>query len=324
MRTFFHLPSRHQPTAARHIAWRDHDRVELIAGGKTATAQAWIYQTWMHLKKSGADVEMVENLPQEGIAITLNGWLPPHFLAPRDLFVAGLVTDGMPHAGVDLQIVQNAWHAGKLPSAIFMPHWPQPGLIPRDPERGARLESVCFFGDPNNLAVELRDSVWQEGLEQTIGARFEIRGAERWHDYRDVDAIVAVREFGAGRQMHKPATKLYNAWLAGVPMIAGIDSAYLTEGSPGQDYLQAASAEEVVAQLCRLRDEPRLREAIVAGGRKKSLAIGTEPMIRRWRELVDSLETQRRHKVRKSVFRRAIEHQLKRILFAADALRHRG
>ncbi|MEM8808289.1 MAG: hypothetical protein AAGF01_19895, partial [Cyanobacteria bacterium P01_G01_bin.38] len=34
----------------------------------------------------------------------------------------------------------------------------------------------------------------------------------RWHDYRQIGAVVAIRSFDRRRYDHKPATKLYNAW----------------------------------------------------------------------------------------------------------------
>lgn len=319
----FHLPLHHRPDAGRVRAWQEGAAVPVEAEGKTATAQAWIYQTWRRLSDEGADVALVENLPSEGIVVTLNGWLAPDYVAPRELFVAGVVADGLPHPGVDVQIVQNLWHAKRLPGAVFMPHWPQPGLVPRDASRGAKLENVCFFGDAKNLAPELRDSAWQRKLLEATGARFEIRGAERWHDYHDVDAVVAVRNFGSGAQPHKPATKLYNAWLAGVPFIAGNDSAYRAEGNPGGDYLTAGSPDEVIARFLELRDAPQRRAEIVTRGRKRSEEFETAKLTARWKAMLDSMAWRREGKRRKSDWRLIAERWGKAAFYRADSLRRR-
>lgn len=319
----FHLPLHHRPDAGRQKAWQAGGAVPVVAEGKTATAQAWIYQTWLHLSEAGADVALVEELPSEGVVVTLNGWLGPNFAAPRGLFVAGVVADGLPHPGVDLQIVQNRWHARRLPGAVFMPHWPQPGLAPRDPGRGTKLENVCFFGDPKNLAPELRGAEWQRRFFETTSARFEVRAAERWHDYSDVDVVVAVRRFGSGNQPHKPATKLYNAWLAGVPFIAGNDSAYRAEGTRGHDHLTAASPGEVIARVLELRSSPERREEIVACGRKKAEALDTAQLTARWRRLLDSMAPQREKKLRKTNLRLAAERRLRAVFYKADSLRQR-
>ena len=323
MAVAFHLPLHHRPDADRARAWQAGNSVPLEAEGKTATAQAWIYQTWLHLSEAGADVALVEDLPGEGVVVTLNGWLAPDFVAPRELFVAGVVADGLPHSGVDLQIAQNLWHARRLRGAAFMPHWPQPGLVPRDPARGVNMERVCFFGDPTNLASGLRDPQWQEKLFATTGANFELRGAQRWHDYHDVDAVVAVRGFGGANQPHKPATKLYNAWLAGVPFIGGNDSAYRAEATPGTDYLVADSPDEVIDLVLRLRNSPEWRAKIVACGRKRAEELNKQKLTRRWNALLQSMEQRRREKLRKTNVRLAAERVIKAALYKADSLRRR-
>ena len=319
----FHLPLRHHPDASRQQAWQTGGPVPVEVEGKTATAQAWIYQTWLHLSRAGADVALVEELPREGVAVTLNGWLGPDFIAPRELFVAGVVADGLPHAGVDLQIVQNLWHARRLPGAVFIPHWPQPGIVPRDRTRGAKMERVCFFGDPKNLAARLRAPEWRRKLLETTGAHFEQRGAESWHDYHDVDAVVAVRGFGKANQPHKPATKLYNAWLAGVPFIGGNDSAYRAEATPGTDYLVAGSPDEVIDLVLKMRSSPEWRAKIVASGLDRSEALGSRELARRWVTLLESMARRRKNKLRKTKLRLASERRVKAALYKADSLRRR-
>ena len=323
MPVFFHLPAHHRPEPARQQSWSEGAPVTLEAEGKTATAQAWIYQTWLRLSQAGAEAELVDRIPEEGVVITLNGWLAPDYRSPRGAFVAGIVADGLPHPGADLQIVQNLWHAQRLPFSVFMPHWTQPGLVPRDAMRGDKLENVCFFGNPANLATGLREAHWSTKLRESTGASFGIRGAEKWHDYRDVDAIVAVRGFGRGKQPQKPATKLYNAWLAGVPFIGGRDTAYAAEGTAGEDYLVATSPEEVIAQVKRLRDEAGLRTRLVEAGKRRATTRQEESLVNQWQKFLQSAEQQLREKVGKSGGRLAVEQKLKELAFAADALRRR-
>lgn len=319
----FHLPVRHRPDQLRQQAWQTGGAVPLEPEGKTATAQAWIYQTWWHLSRAGADVTLVEDLPDEGVVITLNGWLAPDYFARPELFVAGVVADGLPHAGVDLQIVQNLWHARRLPGAVFMPHWPQPGLVPRDPARGGKMENVCFFGDPKNLAAGLRAPEWRRKLLETTGAHFEERGAESWHDYHEVDAVVAVRGFGKANQPHKPATKLYNAWLAGVPFIGGNDSAYRAEATPGADYLVAGSPDEVIDLVLKMRSSPEWRADLVAHGRKRAEESGGQKLTERWSTLLDFTGQRREKKLRKTKLCLAAERRCKAALYKADSLRRR-
>ena len=283
----FYIPEAHLPSAEKREAWMQGDVIALEEEGKTATAQSWIYRTWIALSRSGCPVELVHKLPQGGCVIALSGNIPPSFHAPRGLFLAGVVADGLPHPSAHLHIVQNAAHARRLPRSVFMPHWPQPGLIPRNPERGPTFERVAFFGTTRSLALELQDPAWLERLRLATGCVFEVRGAERWHDYSNVDAVIGIRDFYGTRQLHKPATKLYNAWLAGVPFIGGTDSACFAEGCEGRDHLAARSPDEVISLLVKLKNDSSLRQSLIRQGTKKSADYTAVATTERWRKLVE-------------------------------------
>lgn len=275
------------PSAERQRKWERGEHQVLEQGGKVACAQCWIYQTWLRLRAAGVEADLVHRMPNEGVVLAITGNLAPFWRPSGGLFVVGIVADGLPHPYAHLHILQNAAHAARLPRSAFMPLWPQPGLIPRDTKHGGRMERVAFFGDSSNVATELRDTRWQNQLHEAAGIVFEIRGAERWHDYSDVDAVIAIRDFSGAKQLHKPATKLYNAWLAGVPFIGGTDSAYASEGEAGADYLVARSPAEVIAHLQRLKGDPNLRDRLVAAGRRKSVSRNPEAITAMWREFVE-------------------------------------
>ncbi len=286
MRVSFYLPRHYLPSAEKQLAWQEGRAVTLEQSGKIACAQAWIFQTWAALQGAGFSADLIHETPLEGILITITGCLPPGFLAPPGLFVAGIVADGLPHPGAHIHIVQNSRHARRLPGAVFMPLWPQPNLIPRSPQRGGSFERVAFLGDERNLAPELRAPAWQDALRRETGALLEIRGAAAWHDYHDVDAVVAVRDFRGAKQLHKPATKLYNAWLAGTPFVGGADSAYASDGHAGQDYLAARSPDEVLSCLRRIKSDPDLRRRLVAEGTRAAQAFTPQAITQRWRDLL--------------------------------------
>lgn len=319
MRVSFYLPANFLPSAETRAAWAAGGRADLAAEGKVATAQAWIYRTWAALEASGADVELAAEMPREGIVIAMTSHLPASFRPPRDLFLAGVVADALPHPAAHAHIVQNSAHAKRLREAFFLPHWPQPGLVPRDPSRGERFERIAYVGHADNLAPELKDARWQECLRDKCGATFEIREPGRWHDYSDVDAVVAVRAFRGRRELHKPATKLYNSWLAGVPFIGGGESAYGSDGIPDKNYLVANSAEEVVRLAALLAGDPSLRSALAREGREAAQDFSREATLRRWRVLVSEIfpEAARRERA-KGALGRALASVSRRVRVAAD------
>lgn len=285
MRVSFYLPGNFLPSAETRDAWAE-GRTALAAEGKIATAQAWIYRTWAALDAAGEDVELVDEIPRRGIVAAMASHLPTGFRPARGLFLAGIVADALPHPAAHAHIVQNSAHANRLRGAFFIPHWPQPGLVPRDPARGQRFERIAYIGHADNLAPELKDAAWQERLRGACGATFEMCDAGRWGDYSDVDAVIAVRAFRGRRELHKPATKLYNAWLAGAPFIGGEESAYASDGSAGKNYLVARSPDEVIRLAARLAESPSLRASLARHGLEAARNFNREATLRRWRTLV--------------------------------------
>jgi hypothetical protein len=176
-----------------------------------------------------------------------------------------------------------------------MPHWPQPGLRPRDPGRGERLERVAFKGFAANLHPELRTPGWRRALAERglaweeDSTEFTPRGALApldWEEYTEVDALVALRPPARLRGRDKPPSKLVNAWLAGVPAILGPEPAFRELRRSPLDYLEVATPREALAALERLRAEPDLYRAMVENGRVRGREYGREALVARWAELL--------------------------------------
>lgn len=292
----FYLPESLLPSAENRAAWETGEKTTLEQEGTIATAQAWIYRTWVTLRKYGCHAELIHRIPDRGAVIACAGAIPRPWPASANLFLVDVVADSLPHKDGLVHVVQNAAHSRRLPWSIFVPHWPQPGLVPRPKERGNKFERVAFFGDPRNLAPELLNPVWQDEMRRATGALFEIRLAEHWHDYSDVDAVVAVRDFFGRQLLNKPATKLYNAWSAGVPFIGGTDSAYAADGKVGRDYLVARTPAEVLRHLSDLAHSAEQRAELVAAGRKKAVQFNEEAIALRWRYLIEETIPERARK----------------------------
>jgi hypothetical protein len=286
MQVHFYLPERYLPDPARQEAWRSGKITRLEEAGKVACAQCWIYQTWLALEQSGFPVSLTHAIPSEGILVALTNLLTADFRVPEHVFFVGVVADYLADARAHLHVVQNNAHARRMRNSVFMPLWPHPNLLVRDPARLNRFENVCFFGERSNLAPEIADTHWKTKLRDELGLNFIIYGADRWHDYREADCVVAIRGFGRSRYVHKPATKLYNAWLAGVPFIGGRDSAYAADGEPGRDFLQAATLGELFGHLRRLQEDLSLRQQLVAAGVVSGRSFSFDATLERWRRLL--------------------------------------
>lgn len=261
---------------------------------------AWTLQTYLRLKESGFACELSQQIPDEGIVLFHSSVLQGASLKPghRQLFIC-LKADTPSYVHAQLHIVQNPVETS--PRRVFMPHWPQPGLLPRDAEREDRFETVAFIGRRNSLDLEFQSHIWQERLAQLGLQWWLIDDSEnddesfhsQWHDYREIDAIVAVRSLDPRTHWqtqnfcNKSAMKLYNAWLAGVPAILGSDSAYWAERQHSFDYLEAHSLCQVLEQLTRLRDDANLRQAMVSHGYQRALAYTPQAITQRWVSLLN-------------------------------------
>ena len=318
MQIAFYIPRQYLPSIERQASWTSRRIPELLGGGKGASAQSWLYQTWVELQKT-CQVDLVTQLPEEGAIITLSNLLHENFRANPRQFVVSVAADFLPHPGAQVQLLQNPAHARRLPGTIFVPHWPQPGLVPRDPARGPVVKTAAFFGDPANLAPEIADMEFCRLLLRETGVRLDIREAARWHDFSDVDIAIAIRDFSRARHLSKPTTKLYNAWLAGVPLIGGSDSAFSAEGKPGTDFLIAGSPDELLRQIRELKESPAAWQTIVDSGRLKSAARSQVAVQKIWQDLCDS-EIPSRFKAweKKTPLQQAVFWQTERGLYFLD------
>jgi hypothetical protein len=126
----------------------------------------WILQTYLRLRDNGFSCELTGTMPTEGIVIAYRMSLPFNFKPTPKLLIICLKADKPPHPYAQLHVVQNSYERKLIENAYLMPHWPQQGLIPRDPARGDRFETVAYLGTGGNLASELISPAWREQLNQ--------------------------------------------------------------------------------------------------------------------------------------------------------------
>ena len=257
----------------------------------------WTLQTYLHLKANNFPCKLVETIPSEGIVLAHWDSLPQDLQPSSKLLIVCFQADRARHPYAQVHIVQNPqgllkqlWLLGDrylLPGEVYyMPHWPQPGLIPRNPTRRNQFVNIAFFGLESNLLPELRDSSWQEQVN-ALGLCWQtVSSFERWNDYSEVDAVVAVRSFQHSDYSWKPATKLFNAWHAGVPAILGCESAYQAERKSELDYWEVSSLTDITFALKRLRDDSILRQAIVENGLIRAQETQPKMLTERWKQLI--------------------------------------
>ncbi len=284
------------------------DSADIPWSGFAFGIYAWTVQTYLRLRAADFDCQLVSVLPERGIVFAHrdclssdDGLFEGHVVPGKELFIVDICADLPLYPHANLHISQNPVQARTTSKCFAVPHWTQPGLIPRDPARGTRFENIYFFGNEKYLPPELRSEEWRaqlrkmglnwKGMLQTFffNDPDSYLKVNNWCDYSEVDAVVAVRRFQSGRKAkyhHKPATKLYNSWVAGTPAILGVESAYQMEKKSELDYIEVCSFEETLAALERLKNDAQLRSVMASNGAKRSREIVPEATVEVWKKLI--------------------------------------
>lgn len=94
--------------------------------------------------------------------------------------------------------------------------------------------------------------------------------------------MLAVRSFSSNRYDHKPASKLFNAWKAGVPAILGCESAFQAERKGDLDYVEVSSMETLIQAITDLRNDDPLRQAIARNGKTRAKEVEPSRITEKW------------------------------------------
>jgi glycosyltransferase involved in cell wall biosynthesis len=258
----------------------------------------WILQAFLRLHRAGLPVRLVGEAPPSGPVVFHARHKHELYRARHrltDAVLVGVRGDLHDPLIADLQVLQNGRFAdGK--NRFFIPHWLQPGLMPRDPDRGTAIRRATYKGFDRNLHPDLRTPEWREFLSAREIAwvcdsvSYENRDPNTsitdWPDYRVADVLIAVRPPDRRLHLAKPATKLVNAWLAGVPAILGEEFAYRELRRSPLDYVEVTSIDDVRRAVRKLCDEPDLYQAMVDNGRRRALEFTITAITEHWRKLL--------------------------------------
>jgi hypothetical protein len=201
----------------------------------------------------------------------------------HESFLVAVRADRPPVEACDIAIAQNTLDL--RPNERYLPLWPQPGLLPRDPWRRTRIETLAYLGRTSSAPPWFADADWRAALAAR-GVTFEIR-ERAWHDYRGVDVALATRDEARSVLATKPATKLYNGWIAGVPVLASPEPAYDALRRGPLDFLDIDGPQGVLRAIDCLRAHPDLYSAMVDNGIRRASAFDVNAVARRWLRLFD-------------------------------------
>lgn len=247
-------------------------------GVGACVTHTWTWPAYCRLRMHGMNVTFGYELKRNAINF-VHGQVARRQLSATDFrthFIVGIRADFRPFSYGHFEIVQNMKTAGAR--RIYMPLFPQAGLIARDRNRRI-VKNVCYVGQPENsistgkLVLEL----------ERIGCRLITKGMSDWHDLSDVDVLLGIRSFTKKTYDNKPPTKMFNAWLSGIPFIGGGDSAYEQVGEPGLNYFKVSDMEELIDSIRVLKEDAQLYERVVEEGRIAGAHYGAEQIAESWK-----------------------------------------
>ncbi len=248
----------------------------------------WIVSTYLQLRSRVDNVRLVAK-PPAGAMCVVSGL----DFGIRDFtlgsFFIGARSDGPDPVLCQLRVVQNPSqeHSGE---GVCIPHWPQPALMPRDPARGSRIDNMVFYGSENNLDPRFRTPAFEASL-QRLGVTFRLHGRDgretvAWNDYREADLVLAARNLTVADALTKPASKLVNAWLAGVPALLGPEPAFRDLRRSPLDFFEVRTADDALHAVAHLKAEPALYLAAVRNGMSRAIDHTPERIATRWIEFL--------------------------------------
>lgn len=254
-----------------------------FCGGRNS----WIAQGYLRLREAlecrGHRVDLSDGLPASGIAFVHRDDANDFRACANGAFRVVVRADRAPVVACDLAIAQNA--TALRDNERFVPLWPQPALQPRESRRGTRIRRVVYQGRTGSAPSWFGDESFLGALRHR-GVAFEVR-TSGWEDYRRADLVLAAREDAATILAQKPATKIYNGWHAGVPVLAMGEPAYRELRRSPLDFLEVKDAEGVLRAIDRLRGSPDLYEAMVTNGQRRAGEFGVDAVRDRWLALFD-------------------------------------
>lgn len=249
----------------------------------------WTLQTYLYLKKRQFPCQLTRAYPSKGIIVAHEGFLEGIPRPNCSQLVVCIKADRNPLPKAQIHVVQNPkdkverFHT-QLVKSFFINHWIQTGLIPRSQKRGAEFVNVGYFGCDIELSEEFKTNSWKKLLKSHGYNWIMATTSETWTDYSDIDVLVAIRKCNSkGSEFnHKPASKLYNAWNCGIPVLLGVESAYRAERRNEFDYIEVRAPREVIKALNRLRKDKALRDMMVENGNFRTDGLSNEMIAKKW------------------------------------------
>ncbi|MEM0951074.1 MAG: hypothetical protein AAGI66_02905 [Cyanobacteria bacterium P01_H01_bin.74] len=187
------------------------------------------------------------------------------------------------------------------PSQFNISHWAQPNVIARNAQRMNVIKKVAYFGELRKGEQSIHTLL--EKKLSGLNIAYEVKqDFVSQNDYSDVDIAVALRFNWHLVKDRKPASKLFNAAIAGIPLIATPERSYLEYREMGLCFLPAYNVTETINIIEHLAQHPDDYESLLQNAQKQS-TVFEEKTATAWLNVLrhirftENLVPEKRHRV---------------------------
>lgn len=264
-----------------------------IAHELTSGIDVWILQTWLILSNLPNNMHAFTfKLAEHGIpnAICLfhyDNAKPCHGLFDCYPIVVQADRPTVPFA--EIRIMQNP-AVPQTHKTQYLYLWPQPGLIPRDPQRGTTIKNLAIPGSMQYLPSFIHSESFRQRLKE-LDITLQIKDTGNWMDYSHTDLILAWRQHTSQRVLNtKPPSKLINAWHAETPALLGPEPAYQALRKHPDDYIEVQSLHDIIQYLTYIKKHPDTYLRIINHYKQRAQDVTTDKLIQIWLNLFEHVQ----------------------------------
>lgn len=242
----------------------------------------WILQTFALIrKKCNFTITLGKNVKSRCVNI-IHGGNYGRIKSKEPFYFVNLVSDKVRVPWVHYEVVQNKIQEGW--KSIYIPHWPQPGLIKRNRER-KQVVNIAYLGAEEQNILRMHQISKDLNL---LGFHYIEMNRKCWNNYSEIDISLAIRDFSSGNKFsNKPSSKLINSWWAEVPLIAGSDSAYSQIGKAGENYIIVDSYKQLLDTIKMLAQRKDYFLNIIQNGIKEREKYSRAAITAHWIDILE-------------------------------------
>ena len=278
---------------------------------QTRGLEFWIHSTYFFLKNNQKFIHpiLTEIIPNEGVILFHKGFFPKNLKPNKNQFFVCIQADYGRHRFAQMHIVQNPYQVNnfraskksvfdqlfQFTSTNFISHWPQPSLIPRDLNRGNKIQNISFFGNKEQIPDELINHLNAKFIN--FKTHFE---PLTWNDYKTTDIVLAIRTFNDNPHYNKPFSKIVNAILSDSLVIAGTESsAKFFKKNYYPELPIVSSTDELIKVIDLIIENPEKSFNSLKDARSKISKFTEEGVLLQWIKILE-IATLKYEKYKKS------------------------